>query len=227
MNVPSATVAEAEQLLSTTYNVYEHNSGAVHVGCDSYSVPAHVSSHIDLITPTVHFDRRLEGASAPMKKRLAPGHQGVGAPGAGIVVPQAAGKIKNIIDELENCDVHITPNCLRALYGLVYAPLAAKKNSYGTMLASSSSLSCESDTRDAGIVEYTPQAYLQSDLDMFYRNFSPSHVGQKPNLISVDGGFAQTTEKDFGVNGESDLDIQYGQTLVGSLPITLFQVGDE
>ena len=39
--------------------------------------------------------------------------------------------LQNILDELENCDEHITPNCLRALYDFVYVPLATKKNSIG------------------------------------------------------------------------------------------------
>ena len=38
------------------------------------------------------------------------------------------------------------------------------------------------------LVEYTPQAYVESDLDMFFRNFSPSQVGQRPVLNSIDGG---------------------------------------
>lgn len=37
-------------------------------------------------------------------------------------------------------------------------------------------------------VEYTPQAYLQSDLDMFNRNFSSALVGKSPTLVSIDGG---------------------------------------
>jgi tripeptidyl-peptidase-1 len=44
--------------------------------------------------------------------------------------------------------------------------------------------------------------------------------------VLQDGGALQTSDQSFGVNGESDLDIQYGQTLVGSLQVTLYQVGD-
>jgi tripeptidyl-peptidase-1 len=200
----SATVAEAERLLSAQYNIYDHPSGASHVACEEYHVPAHVSKHIDLITPSVHFDRRLVGRDAPGKPKAT----GIGAPGFGTVVPKTVGTIKNLVDELKNCDTHITPICLRALYGLVYEPLAASKNSYG-------------------IVEYTPQAYLQSDLDLFYKNFSSSLVGLKPKVVSIDGGVAQTEMQGFEYNGESDLDIEYGQVLVGKkLPITLYQVGD-
>jgi tripeptidyl-peptidase-1 len=77
------------------------------------------------------------------------------------------------------------------------------------------------------IVEYTPQAYLGSDLDLFFANFSPSLVGSRPELISIDGGVVQTEEMDFGVNIESNFDIGYAMTLVGpGQPVRLYQVED-
>jgi tripeptidyl-peptidase-1 len=54
-----------------------------------------------------------------------------------------------------------------------------------------------------GIVEYTPQAYLPSDLDKFFANFSESQVGDRPTLKSIDGGFLQTQNESFNFNGES------------------------
>lgn len=102
--------------------------------------------------------------------------------------------------------------------------MATKKNSYG-------------------IVEYTPQAYLKSDLDMvsmvepfprshlnpilqFFRKYSKDLVGGYPTLASIDGGYPQTTQTGFGYNGESDLDLEYAQALVRHQTITLYQVGD-
>ena len=38
---------------------------------------------------------------------------------------------------------------------------------------------------------------------MFFRNYSPSLVGQRPELVSIDGGYIQDDTKDTGVNGES------------------------
>lgn len=37
-------------------------------------------------------------------------------------------------------------------------------------------------------VEYTPQAYLQSDLQMFAKNYSTDLIGKEPYLVSIDGG---------------------------------------
>lgn len=37
-------------------------------------------------------------------------------------------------------------------------------------------------------VEYTPQAYIPSDLDLFFKNFSSSQVGERPEFVGIDGG---------------------------------------
>ena len=124
--------------------------------CDQYSVPNHIASHIELITPTLHFDVKIEPIQPPrIKRKRSPDNvpvqgasRNIGQPGAGNS-PKTTGKIKNIIGQLENCDEQITLDCLRALYDVVYKPIATSKNSYG-------------------IVEYTPQAYLQSDLGWYH-----------------------------------------------------------
>ena len=52
----NTTVEEAEYLLDTEYYVYEHADGRTHIACrDSYYLPEHVSKHVDLVTPTLHF----------------------------------------------------------------------------------------------------------------------------------------------------------------------------
>ncbi|KAL0946313.1 hypothetical protein HGRIS_012554 [Hohenbuehelia grisea] len=200
----NATVEEAERLLQTEYNVYSHDdTGTEHIACDAYHLPAHVSPHVELVTPSIHFDARLHkrgpAFSGPRER--------IGEPGVGLG-PKFTGKISTLLTELENCDKQITPACLRALYGVLYTPLAANKNSYG-------------------IVEYTPQAFLQSDLDMFNKNFSKSLVGKSPKLVAIDGAVVQTNQTGFDFNGESNLDLQYGMNLVTSKQeVTLYQVGD-
>ncbi|KAF8517279.1 subtilisin-like protein [Hysterangium stoloniferum] len=200
-----ATVVEAERLLDTEYHVYAHEFGGEHIACDSYSVPAHVQPHIDIVLPTVNFDakalpegnpqspvRRAERRSASINPMIkSNGKKATASPA----------------DSVTNCDSQITPACLRALYNFTYTPVATAENSYG-------------------IVEYTPQAFLQSDLNLFFSNFSPSLVGTSPTLISIDGGVAQTTQQSFNFNGESDLDLEFGMALVAPLKVTLYQAGD-
>ncbi|KZT22937.1 subtilisin-like protein [Neolentinus lepideus HHB14362 ss-1] len=197
----NATVTEAEQLLQTEYHVYTHESGKEHVACEAYHVPKHVSKHVDIIMPSIHFDAVIK-RSEPSSHTLS----NIGQPGVGLS-PKSTGKISDLLTQLEDCDQQITPICLRALYDFVYYPVATSKNSYG-------------------IVEYTPQAYLQSDLDLFFKNFSTNQVGKSPVEVSIDGGYAQTDYTGFGYNGESNLDLQYGMALTDPQPITLYQTGD-
>lgn len=108
---------------------------------------------------------------------------------------------------LKNCSDVITPECLRILYGIP-------------------ELDTNLQTRPLGIFEKSPQAFLQDDLDLFFKNFSAYQVHTSPKVLSIDGGYAQTFEQGFGYNGESDLDLEYAMTLVNPLPVILYQVGD-
>ena len=208
-----ATVDEAEELLDAQYNVYQHaDTAQPHVACEEYSIPSHLTEHIDFIYPTVHFDakvkRRNEGR-VPQKRSITPGREkGLGMPHSPSL-PKLGHYMNsaNVISELRNCDKQIVPDCLRALYRFPKGSSANKKNSYG-------------------IVEYTPQAYVPSDLDKFFRNFSRRQVGDRPILDSIDGGVVQQTNMSFGFNGESDLDLEYAMSLVYPQQVTLYQVGD-
>ncbi|GLB38582.1 putative pro-kumamolisin, activation domain [Lyophyllum shimeji] len=196
----NATVEEAEKLLNAEYHVYSHHeTGEEQFGCESYSVPAHVQPHIDLIKPTVHFNHR----PAPQLNRRS---ANLGKPSA-IRGPKKSAEKVTITPSLANCDKMITLDCLRALYSIDYTPVAMNKNSFG-------------------IVEFTPQAFLEGDLDLFFRNFSPSLVGARPKTVLIDGAIVQTTDQSFDFNGESDLDLEYAMGLTNPQPITLLQTGD-
>lgn len=63
------TVEEAEYLLGTEYHVFESEEGLKHIACsEKYHLPEHVSKHVELITPTLHFDV-IEGEDPKLKKR--------------------------------------------------------------------------------------------------------------------------------------------------------------
>ncbi|KAI0256020.1 subtilisin-like protein [Lactifluus subvellereus] len=199
----NATVAEIEHLLDAEYYVYTHPSGHEQTSCESYSVPDYIREHVELIKPTVHFVHHLPDAPSSLRKR-----DKLGAPDS-IHGPKTIGTKVTSLDSLSpaNCDKFTTPDCLRALYNIYYKPQKPNDNPYG-------------------IVEFTPQAYLGSDLDMFFTNFSKSQVGQRPVLVSIDGGVVQTDSQSFGINGESDLDLEYAMTLVNPTPVHLLQTGD-
>lgn len=208
----NASIAEVEDLLKTEYKVYEHTTGQKHIACDEYSVPRDVSQHIDLIMPTIHFDTKIVGDPERRKQKrdgiFRPGNTNdngfLPKKGPTIIGPGANPDIAPQPFDLSTCNTQITPDCLRALYGFPNGTL--NKSSYG-------------------IVEYTPQAYLQSDLNLFYSNLAreiPS--GTAPTLESIQGGVDQTTTQNFNDNGESDLDLEYAIALGMSTPLELLDL---
>jgi tripeptidyl-peptidase-1 len=215
-----ATVEAAEALLKTKYQVYEHEeTGQPHVACESYSVPAELRDHIDIITPTLHFDvtptKHVQSRKLAPQKRdtpTAPGDNKSWQPKQGKVIGSTdtvgpSTDAAQVTFSLANCNTYITPDCLRALYNLPNGTL---------------------DNSSYGIVEYTPQAYLQSDLNEFYLNLQreiPSGTG--PTVDLIDGAVVQTANQSFDYNGESDLDLEYAISLVYPQTVTLYQVGDE
>jgi tripeptidyl-peptidase-1 len=208
-----ASITEVESLLKTEYKIYRHDSGQDHIACEDYSVPQEVSEHVDLIMPTVHFDTKIVAGPEPdNKKRDIPTNLQPGNPNSGflpkkgktIMGPGAAPDAAPQPFSLATCNTQITPDCLRALYGFPNGTLA--KSSYG-------------------IVEYTPQAYLQGDLNLFYNNFAREiPAGTAPIFDSIDGGVDQTTTQSFNNNGESDLDLEYAIALgvYHSIPLQPF-----
>lgn len=221
----NATVREMEQMLKTEYHVYKHetSSRARHVACEKYHIPEHLVEHIDIITPTVHFDQRLghertnqhqqmpEDAVDELKKRQLGKRQ---IPVAGIVGrptdssnPKQGADVMNAMMDLNQCDRMITPDCLRALYDMPQGSLSSGNNTLG-------------------VVEYTPQAFLQTDLDMFFKEFSPKQQNKPPIVTLLDNAIVQTENKSFNLNGESALDLEFAMALVFPQQVTVFQVGD-
>uniref|UniRef100_A0A0W0G632 tripeptidyl-peptidase II n=1 Tax=Moniliophthora roreri TaxID=221103 RepID=A0A0W0G632_MONRR len=193
--IANTSISEAEKLLHTEYHSYAHvETGVEEAGCKQYSIPDHLTAHIDLIRPTVDFNRN------PSSQRKG---QRLGAFGG----PKQDASSIFVTPSLSTCDQYITLDCLRALYNFDYKPIATDKNTYG-------------------IVEFTPQAYVPEDLDIFFGNFSPSQVGARPELVSIDGGVVQTQTRSFEVNGESNLDLEYAMALTNPQPVLLLQTGD-
>lgn len=85
--------------------------------------------------------------------------------------PKTNGAKVTITPTLENCDETITPDCLRALYAVNYTPVATDKNSYGigVFYVALVTLKTAHPVPACLIVEFTPQAFLADDLDLFFR----------------------------------------------------------
>src|SRR3569833_281454 len=220
----NATAREVERLLKTEYHVFRHfEHGYSHVACDAYHVPEHLAEHIALIMPTEHFDQRVghsrqkhneelaeetqnELKMRYLQKRQRPEHGIVGLP-----TDQSLAKlgqtITNALMDLTQCDTMITPACLRALYNTPPGSLSSSNNTLG-------------------IVEYTPQAILQSDLNLYFSQFQSELQGKGPVIRLLDNGVVQTQNQSFNFNGESALDLEFAMAMIFPQTATLFQVGD-
>jgi tripeptidyl-peptidase I len=220
----NATVREVEQLLKTEYHIYKHiKHGQSHVACEEYHIPEHLSEHVDLVVPTVHFDQRIGHERRKKTVRLSEEEQGTltkraltkrQRPEKGIIglptdanLPKQGAMVENALMDINQCDTMITPACLRALYATPPGTLASTNNTLG-------------------IVEYTPQAFLQSDLNTYFASFQEELVGKEPIVQLLDNGVVQTTNRSFNFNGESALDLEFAMALIYPQQATLFQVGD-
>ncbi|KAF4573648.1 hypothetical protein EYR36_008166 [Pleurotus pulmonarius] len=109
--------------------------------------------------------------------------------------------------DFSRCHEAMTPDRLRALYNITYKPKTpAANNSFA-------------------VVNFHPNTYLQSDLDLFFENFSPSLVGSSPTFVSIDGGTLNATTET-GV-GEAGWILQYAMSLAAPQKVTFLKVGDQ
>ncbi|KAG0150615.1 hypothetical protein CROQUDRAFT_38046 [Cronartium quercuum f. sp. fusiforme G11] len=208
------SIDQAERLLDTKFHKYVNTvDQSTQLACEHYKIPKHLVSHIDIVLPSVHFD------TVPVTQKYntfpdpvfgAARH--IGDPTSGNIP-----KFSSILNHkkvgkpqggIANCGSVMTLDCLKALY---------KFGSYKLQKPKNNSLA---------IVEFTPQSVLYSDLDLFFSNFSPKTKGARPNLVPIDGGTVDQINQDFGLNGESNLDLQYSMPFVYPLNVSLYQVGD-
>jgi tripeptidyl-peptidase-1 len=162
----------------------------------------------DFITPTIHFDAKVKRGVQPgieqYSKRDVPGSA---TDLAGQKINPAAPKkpvspiaqvwsfdsLGALQKKLKVCNDYITPACLQALYEIPAATSNVQNN-------------------PIGVVEYTPEFYSQSDLDLFFSNFSSHQKQTTPDVEDVDNvGLGSTANPSFGSSGEANLDLEYGK----------------
>lgn len=120
------SVAEAERMLGTKYNVYHHaKSGQDVVRTLGYSLPKELHSHVDVVAPTTYF-----GTLRSMKSTSFVQHD---------VKPMTSAEVEEAsLVPVSNavvpttCTRTITPACLRALYNTsTYVPTQTATNKLG------------------------------------------------------------------------------------------------
>lgn len=109
VTVYNVTIAQAEKLLGTKYNVYRHTqTGDNVVRTMSYSLPTDLFGHVDVVAPTTYF-----GTTRAMRA-------------TSFLQPEADEKNANIdVESAATCGSRVTPSCLQSLYSTAgYTPSA-------------------------------------------------------------------------------------------------------
>ncbi|KAI0052390.1 family S53 protease [Auriscalpium vulgare] len=107
------TVAKANELFHAEFSTFLHESGQEAIRTLSYSIPASLERHLDLVHPTVSFpDQRsnvpVVSAPLPLSAR-APSNDPIPA----------------------SCYQYLTPTCLQELYGIPSTPAIQDENQLG------------------------------------------------------------------------------------------------
>ena len=117
----TVSVAQAEAMLGTKYNVYHHPKSSEYVvRTMGYSLPRALHGHVDVVAPTTYF--------GTMRSMRATNH----------IQPE----IKPLVSDVETkgestlatCGLTVTPSCLRTLYKTsTYTPAATSQNILGVV----------------------------------------------------------------------------------------------
>lgn len=195
------TLHEAQDLLKTQYHVFEDaTTGQKLIACDAYQVPDFVHTRIDFITPTIHHtERPMVKRSVAIEPHLHP-----------LSVPLPIDRSRLPFTGLSTCNQAVTPACIRALYNIPVPTSANARNSLG-------------------VVELNPGSqYSQSDLDLFFQNFTKPLVGRPPQIVSIDGGdpIYSGPFTYYDNLAEADMDLQLTMSLTYPLNVTIYSVGD-
>lgn len=202
VDLPASSI---EDLFRTTIHEYKHRSSdALRLGCEEYHVPAHLSEHIDYITPGVKLSAAVKkrDLGASVRRSLA-ALDSI----AQRDIAVSASKRSTIPQDLRNCSHDITPECIRALYNLPTPGKADQANAPGFF--------------EQG--DY----YATHDLNDFFTVYAPQIAnGTGPVQQLIDGAVDPKKYTSPQVAGEADGDLEVAFGLVyPTIPI-VYQVDD-
>ncbi|KAF1928496.1 tripeptidyl-peptidase 1 precursor [Didymella exigua CBS 183.55] len=183
------TVGVANKMLETQFAWYvsEEAKPRKVLRALEYSVPEEVASYINLVQPTTRF------------AAIRANHE-TGREISGLQVIEGAASVNATV----NCDVRITPKCLKQLYQIDYTP-EAKSGS------------------KAAFASYLEEYARYNDLALLEKNFFPEAIGQNFTVIQYNGGLNDQNSSDD--SGEANLDAQYMLSMAQPLPVTEFSTG--
>nr|VWP02127.1 Eukaryotic translation initiation factor 3 subunit G (eIF3g) (Eukaryotic translation initiation factor 3 RNA-binding subunit) (eIF-3 RNA-binding subunit) (Translation initiation factor eIF3 p33 subunit homolog) (eIF3 p33 homolog) [Ganoderma boninense] len=191
------SVAQAERMLGTKYNVYRHGKSDEYViRTMNYNLPNVLHDHVAVVAPTTYF--------ATMKSMRATSFINTDLPTiesdplvASLADPTSLATVPS------SCNTTITPACLRALYNTAgYVPAATDKNILG-------------------VAGYLDEFANRADLQTFFQRFRTDAVNSSFTTVRVNGG--DDDQSDPGV--EANLDIQYTEGISFPTPNIYYSTG--
>ncbi|OIW33556.1 subtilisin-like protein [Coniochaeta ligniaria NRRL 30616] len=211
-----ATTSEMEDILYTDFYVYKHSqSGSAGIACDQYHIPAHVTEHVDYITPGIRL-RQESGKAAKLRRRSTSQNskRGTVAYHTDLIgIPESV-KIAAHADDDTNpfnssmCATYVSQVCIRNQYRIPKGSLAYPGN-------------------ELGIFESLNDHVWTEDLDHYWAVlYQDIPQGTYPTEKLIDGaiGFAQSTSE---IGIESALDFEAAMPLIYPQGAILFQTDDE
>lgn len=180
-------VQHLESLLQTKYHEFEHSeTGEVHVACDEYHVPSHITEHVDYITPGIKLARPMKRHIIPDEKKTLERRENFYLPP--IPDPSADTSNTTTLAHITTCDYHITPRCVKLLYNITVNNVSVPGN-------------------NMGIFEDLGDILDQKDLNLFWQEAYPTiPKGTGPIVHRIDGAPGLTNVTNGG--GESTLDFE-------------------
>ena len=211
VRLPLSTV---EDMLNTEYSVWEHQDGSNVVRTEGYSLPQYVHEHISTIQPTNSW-ARLEGAKTrtELKKRSL-----VQKRESHAIVVDDSWDPSASTPPLDNSTVyaacnftHVTPDCLRTLYGTInYTVQAAGVNKMAH-------------------TNYLEEATNRSDIHQFLELYRPEAApyAYEFEAVSIAGAILDngTNVADEGLDVEANLDAEYMIGIGYPTPLVAYHTG--
>ena len=200
----NTTVTLAEKIFSAIYHEFTRE-GEIVLASETVYLPEQVSAYVDFVLP---------GAELPATARVFLPTLGSVEPlpplsGGGVKARQPDRKRtrQNTGDKVD-CFKYMTPTCVRLLYNM------PKFNGNEAFHPNNS----------FGIYQPAWLTWLSEDLDGFFTHYQPELVGQRPNMLRINGGYLQRDYQILPFNLEPNLDFEYTMALAHPLPVTNIQV---
>ncbi|OXV11389.1 hypothetical protein Egran_00847 [Elaphomyces granulatus] len=180
----NASINQAEHMLNTRFYSFHNKLSTIsQIRTLGYAVPRHIRPFIEMIQPTTRFNHIRGQKNFILKVEK-------GTP----------------ISEVDvDCNVTITPTCLRDLYGL------------------GNRMMVPNPRNKLGISSYLEQYGQYDDLQYFLRSFAPDMADANFTVQSIKGG--RNDQHSVLDSGEANLDIQYGVSLSYNASAVIFTTG--